>query len=119
MESDEETLRALNIEIANAEDLGKRKWLAKILAPKMAFRRANADRTFDSRNTFLKKVAPLEEGKSPKTTKILEPIEIYGDRAIVQCVVTVGQDQYHNIRLFVRVDGSWKLLGWANERVSN
>ena len=32
-------------------------------------------------------------------------------------VVTMGGRDFHNIRLFVRRDGKWKLLGWANEAV--
>ena len=50
-------------------------------------------------------------------TRILEPIEIHGNRAIVECIVTVGARDIHNLRLFVRRDGQWKLLGWANEPV--
>ena len=49
------------------------------------------------------------------TTRIIEPIELYGDRAIVRCVVAVGDQHFDNLRLFVRREGSWKLLPWANE----
>jgi Domain of unknown function (DUF4440) len=111
MASDEQVLRDLNMEIANAESRGDREWLAKILAPKLAFQRADPAATVDDQDAFLRKVA-----KGPaKTTRIVEPIQIFGKRAIVQCVVTVGGQDFHNIRLFVRRDGEWKLLGWANE----
>jgi len=32
-------------------------------------------------------------------------------------VITQGGKNYHNIRLFVRIDANWKLLAWANEQV--
>lgn len=53
--------------------------------------------------------------KDKRVTKIIEPIEIYGNRAIVKCIVKFDGKEYHNIRLFVRQEGVWKLLGWANE----
>ena len=44
-------------------------------------------------------------------------IDTFGNRAIVTCVITQGGKNYHNIRLFVRIDANWKLLAWANEQV--
>ena len=35
--------------------------------------------------------------------------------AIVKCTVSVCDQEFHNIRLFVRREGGWKLLAWANE----
>jgi len=58
-------------------------------------------------------VSATQKGK--RITKIIEPIEIYGNRAIVKCIVKLDGKEYHNIRLFVRHEGVWKLLGWANE----
>lgn len=55
------------------------------------------------------------EKKDTRITKIIEPIEIYGNRAIVKCIVKLDGKEYHNIRLFVCRNGDWKLLGWANE----
>ena len=49
--------------------------------------------------------------------RVIEPIRIYGHRAVVECVVSTGGRDFHNLRLFVRRDDGWKLLGWANEPV--
>ena len=35
------------------------------------------------------------------------------------CVITQGGKNYHNVGLFVRIEGSWKLLAWANEEVES
>ena len=109
--SDEQVLRDLNVEVSTAEDRGDRTWLSTILAPKLAFQRADPPKTVDDAESYLRKVAP----SGPRTTRIVEPIDICGDRAIVKCVVTTGGRDFHNIRLFVRRGGEWKLLGWANE----
>jgi hypothetical protein len=47
---------------------------------------------------------------------MIEPIQLYGDRAIVRCIVADGDKEFDNLRLFVRRDGQWKLLALANER---
>jgi hypothetical protein len=101
------------VEIGAAEDKGDRKWLEGVLAPKLAFRRASG-KVVD-REEFLKDVKP----RGPTKTRV-ESVTFHGkDRAVVICIVTVqaeGRDtMYHNIRLFVRHNGGWKLLGWANE----
>jgi hypothetical protein len=36
----------------------------------------------------------------------------------VKCIVTCGEERFHNLRLFVRLEQQWKLLGWANERLT-
>ena len=113
MQSDEAGLRECNIQIGVAETNGDRDWLDTILAPQLAFRRADGI-TIDDRRAFLNKVKPSD----PRETQV-ESIELCGDRAIVRCIVTVktadGDKKYHNLRLFVRHQGEWKLLGWANE----
>jgi len=114
MHDDKQALRDLNEKIAHAEENGNREWLATILAPQLAFQRADESRTIDDRGSFLQKV---KAGGPPKRTEIIEPIELYGDRAIVQCIVSVGDQRFHNLRLFIRREGNWKLLGWANEPV--
>ena len=43
---------------------------------------------------------------------------IFGDRAVVACVVRQNETDYHNIRLFFRDGYEWKLLGWANEEAA-
>ena len=117
MATDNEALRALNIEIGHAETRGDVKWLAEVVAPELAFSRADGT-TIDDAGRFLQKVrssAPRETTFEPER----DSIEVVGNRAIVKCVVTVkspdGDKRYHNLRLFVRIDGKWRLLGWANE----
>ncbi len=110
---DQQALRELNLQIGDAEDRGDREWLATVLAPSLAFQRADPARTIDDRSAFLEKVKP----GGTRVTRIVEPIELYGGRAIVKCVVRVGEQEFHNVRLFVRREGGWKLLGWANEPV--
>lgn len=113
MQKDKEVLAQLNVQIGEAESKGDRNWLDGVIAPKLAFRRADGT-TIDDRADFLKKVAPSD----PRETTV-ESIDLNGDRAIVKCIVTVksasGNKKYHNLRLFVRHEGKWKLLGWANE----
>ena len=61
-------------------------------------------------------LAKVKAGGDRETVTV-EPIEVFGNRAVVQCVVRSGGVKYHNLRLFVRRDGAWKLLAWANEPV--
>ena len=116
MQTDIQILEQLNIRIGVEENKGddeSRDWLAGMIAPKLAFCRADRT-TIDNREEFLKKVKPSD----PRETDI-ESIALYGDRAVVSCIVTVkpagGAKKFHNLRLFVRHEGQWKLLGWANE----
>ncbi len=113
--SDEQQLRNLNLEIAMAEDRGDRKWLENILAPELAFQRANG--LVIGKEQFLKDVKPR---KSSQTA--IESIHLHGNkRAVVTCIVTIEIDgqsvEFHNLRLFIRDGNNWKLLGWANERL--
>src|SRR5690606_25554083 len=101
-------------EIAEAENRGDDKWLASIIAPRLAFQRADEAKSIDDQVAFLQKV---KAGGNRRSTRIIEPIELYGDRAVVQCIVSVGDQEFHNLRLFVRRNGSWKLLAWANELI--
>lgn len=110
---DRSALKELNERIGVAEDNGDREWLAKILAPRLAFQRADESRTVDDHVAFLQKV----QSGGPRVTRLIEPIELYGDRAVVQCIVKIGNKEFHNLRLFVRREGQWKLLAWANEPV--
>jgi hypothetical protein len=111
-------LEKLNTEIGDAESQGNdeaRGWLARVIAPKLAFQRADRT-TIDDREKFLEKVKP-----GPPRKTIIESIDLYGNRAIVKCIVGMGDRRFHNIRLFVWIGGQegqggeWKLLGWANE----
>ncbi len=110
-------LTALNIQIGANETKGDalaRQWLDQVIAPALAFRRASGK--FDGRAEFLAAVAP---GDKRETT--VESVEVYGGRAVVRCVVTVegptGEKRFDNLRLFVRHEGRWRLLGWANEPI--
>jgi uncharacterized protein DUF4440 len=111
----EPELTALNIRIGAAEsegDQAARKWLGDVVAPVLGFRRAGGG--FVGRTEYLQAVAPSDQ---KETT--MEAIDVYGNRAVVRCIVAVkspaGEKRYHNLRLFVKHDGKWKLLGWANE----
>ena len=113
VQDDEAVLRQINVRIGLAERDGDAVWLDKVVAPQLGFRRVNG--LFNSRSDSL---APLARG--PKRETEIEKIEFYGDRAVVSFTVTVTSEQsvdrYHNLRLFVRNHGEWKLLGWANQR---
>src|SRR5262249_40348491 len=116
MASDEEDLRALNFSINEAENSGDRDSLAEVLAPELALMRGDG-KTFDDAGRFLQKVAKRPEPGELETDKV--EVEVLGNRAIVKCVVEQGGKCYHNVRLFVRLEGQWKLLGWANERLTS
>jgi hypothetical protein len=111
MQDDIRALTELNTKIGEAENSGDREWLATILAPRLAFQRGDEARTVDDRATFLRKVTR----GGTRTTRMIKPIQLYGDRAIVRCIVADGDREFDNLRLFVRRDGRWKLLAWANE----
>jgi hypothetical protein len=121
-QDDEQALKNLNLKIADKENDGDLEWLTDVIAPEFAFRRADAK--FACGAEFLKGV------KNPKyTNRVTDPesteIEVYGNRAVVSCIVTMDNLKYHNVRLFVRVEvekggqkvWEWKLLGWANEEL--
>ncbi len=121
-QNDEQVLKDLNLQIASKENDGDLEWLTDVIAPEFAFRRANA--TFAGRTEFLKGVM------NPKrTNRVTDPtsieIKMHGNRAVVSCIVVMGEQRYHNLRLFVRVEvekggqkiWEWKLLGWANEEL--
>jgi hypothetical protein len=113
----ERELTELNIRIGTAETKGDaeaRSFLCDTIAPVLAFRRANEK--IDSGVQFLQAVKPSDQRETT-----IEKIDVYGNRAVVRCVVTMksaaGEKRFHNIRLFVKHEGKWRLLGWANEAV--
>lgn len=112
LQGDIQALAELTLKISDAEDAGVAAPFDKILAPRLAFQRADPQQTVDDRGEFLQKVKP----SGPRQTRIIDPIQVYGNRAIVQCIVTIDGQDYHNLRLYVRREKEWKLLGWANER---
>lgn len=112
MANDNEDLIEINLKINAAENAGDVEFLARVLAPALAFMRADG-KTVDDANRFLQKMPGRQ---SPRREELnVEAIEVMGNRAIVKCIVTQAGKRYHNIRLFVRLNGEWKLLGWANE----
>lgn len=117
MPTDRQILRKINHQLGVMEEKGDAnsiKWFENILAPKFAFMRSNG--TFDNRKKFIKKIKPSD----PRETKIIS-IKVFENRAMVACIVTVksaeGEKKYHNLRLFVRYEMEWRLLGWANEEI--
>ncbi len=117
MHADIKALRDINMQIAAAEDEGDRGWLSGILAPRLAFQRADKDQTVENEVTYLGAVAPRKDKEPPRVTEPIrdEDIDVYGGVAVVRCVVSRGGPRFRNVRLFVRRGGEWKLLGWANE----
>ena len=110
MDTDRQELEQLQLEIGRRESAGDREGLERILAPVLAFQRANPERTVVDRAGFLAGVRP----GPARLTEVLS-VALHGDRAVVECVVTMDGGRYHNLRLFTRQNGAWKLLGWANE----
>jgi hypothetical protein len=102
-QQDMQILTELNLKISSAEDAGDATWLASVLAPRLAFQRADDAKTVDNEITFLQKI---KAGRISEA-RIIEPIAIFGNRAVVQCAVKVKDREYHNLRLFVKREGSW------------
>jgi hypothetical protein len=111
MDDDRRDLEQLNLEIGRRESAGDRKGLERIIAPSLAF--LKADGSVVDRDGFLEGV----KESPPRYTEVTS-VAVQGNRAVVECVVTFKEQGYHNLRLFIRQDGAWKLLGWANEPVS-
>jgi hypothetical protein len=97
----------LNEQIEAAENAGNLQQLREIVAPKLAFQRR--DGSVVDQDGFLSTPKP-----GARVTQI-ESVHVYGNRAVVTCRVIDSGAVTHNIRLFVKVDGKWRLLGWANE----
>jgi hypothetical protein len=117
METDLEWLRSTNIEIGNAETQGNKEFFETLLAPCLAFRRANGQ--ILDRPNFIAGVSP----SAKRTTNIQSITVLEKNRALIECTVTMEDDggakRFHNVRLFVREGESnqWMLLGWANEPI--
>lgn len=112
MTDDLAVLVRLNVDIGVAETNGDRAFLDNVIDQQLAFRRANG--AVVDRAGYLAAVATSE----PRETDI-ESIQLYGDRAIVTCIVTLlrtngERPRFHNARMFARTGAGWKLLGWAN-----
>lgn len=108
-DADIAALRALNAAINDAENAGDSAALAGMVADHLAFRRR--DGTIVDRSRWLSAPRP------GRRVLRIESITVYGQRAVVACVVGEGEVHTHNLRLFVRDAVGWRLLGWANEPV--
>jgi Domain of unknown function (DUF4440) len=119
MQDDERELRQINVEMATMENAGDRAWFDGVLASRLAFQRADPDRTVDDRVAFLQKVKSEDPPKDRQTDPESVEVRLYGSRAVVSCIVTMTDKgelkAFHNLRLFIKEGGQWKLLGWANE----
>ena len=107
MTNDIEALVRLNDAINAAENAGDLVALGAMIASRLAFRRR--DGSIVDRDAFLAAPRPGERRLH------VESVEVHGARAFVACTVTDAGTSTHNLRLFAKEDGTWKLLGWANE----
>ncbi|MEQ1514776.1 MAG: nuclear transport factor 2 family protein [Lysobacteraceae bacterium] len=107
MQSDIEALARRNQEIVIAENTGDMAQLGGLIASQLVFLRR--DGSLANRDAFLQTPRPGHRELR------VESIQIFGARAMVACTVTDSGVVTHNLRLFVREQGEWKLLGWANE----
>jgi hypothetical protein len=108
MTDDFAVLAQLNVDLGVAETNGDRAFLDNAIAQQLAFSRANGEMV--DRARYLAALAQSD----PRDTDI-ESIQLYGDRAIVTCIVTLRRTdgkrpRFHN----ARTAAGWKLLGWAN-----
>jgi hypothetical protein len=114
MKGEIELLASLNLEIGEREDASAREWFDALLAPQFAMRRGRG--AIVGRKELLDGVGPNPAGK--RVTRI-ESIELLGSsRALVKCIVELGAEKFHNVRLFVRDGDRWRLLAWANELIA-
>lgn len=107
MTHDIEALLRLNDAINAAENAGDPAALGTMIASRLAFRRR--DGSIVDRDAFLAAPRPGERRLQ------VESVQVHGTRAAVACTVTDAGTSTHNLRLFAKEDGAWKLLGWANE----
>lgn len=109
MQSDIEALVQRNEAITVAENAGDLAELGRFIAPQLAFLRR--DGSFVDRDAF------LQASRPGRRELRIESVQVYGMRAVVACTVTDADMVTHNLRLFAKEQGDWKLLGWANEPV--
>ena len=109
MENETKVLEELNRKITQYENEGDRNALKRIIAPKLAFMRANG--IIDDRSEFLLFVN--DKGKPREITEMTSTIK--NKTAVVSCKIIQDGKSYHNFRLFIKTENEWKLLGWANE----
>jgi hypothetical protein len=103
--TESDRLVTINKLITKLENDGNVPALMQLLAPPFAFRNRNGQ--IVDKSGFDPKPGAREV--------VFNTIQVLGDRAVVMCVITEAGEATHNIRLFTRISGDWKLLGWANE----
>ena len=95
-----EEIAAMNVEIGEREFARDREYFEKRLAPAFAMQRANPERTIVDRSKFL---TDLEKSTPKPRTTHVDSISLVGqDRLVVVCVVTMDEQRFHNLRIFVR-----------------
>ena len=101
----------INRRIAELENAGDSKGLSAVIADELAFLRA--DGSIINKETFLNALKAGGDRKYEST----ESVDVFNNRAIIRCIISrnKGKEKVHNIRLFVKKDSNWQLLGWANE----
>ena len=107
--SDEKILEQINRDLIDAENRGDHAWIAEHLAPTFAFQNAKKEVVDGLR---------FVQGLEPNGSRTIDrewPIQVIGDRAIVRAVIEKEGKKYDNLRLWVKREGAWKLLAWANE----
>jgi len=110
--SHKEALRKLNKKIGDAENRGDSEWLAGILAPRLAFQRADDEKTVDDRTAFLKRSRRgLARNPHHRTDRV---VWRSGNRQMHRHRRRPGVSQYAPLRTPRR---RLELLAWANERV--
>ena len=115
-DENEHDLRQLNGQFPLKENTGDRLFFESRLAPVFAFRRASG--ALDSREMFLLSLAP--GGKRGCDPTSIEVIPLGRSRALVNSIVTIDADRFHNSRLFIKdAVGRWVVLAWANERLDS
>jgi len=117
-------LRALNEQVASAEDRFDVAFFDTHLAESFTMRRTNGKIT--DKDAFLGKLEDdrelVESGAPARPPRETGPVTVtlYGRlRATAECEVTTTEGRSHNLRLLIRSspDGPWQFLAWANELV--
>ncbi len=108
-------LYALNVASVQRENAGDRTWFEQRLARSFAMRRADGSAL--DRAAFLDALRP----DGLRVLASFDRCQLPGrERALVTCVVGVGEARFHNVRLFIHsaeAPEGWLWLAWANERI--
>jgi hypothetical protein len=107
-------LRRVNARIHVEENAGHRAFFEELLDGAFVMRRARGD--LHDRQAFLDALAPGGQRACDPAT--IEVIGAGRRRAVVTCIINVGADSIQNTRLFVLIQGRWRLLAWVNELVA-